>query len=363
MQGAFGCRESKGRSCSPEIRPGRETMHCRPLTPRSSQPAESHFRAIDLFCGAGGSSCGARLAGVDIVAGFDVWGLARSVYKLNFPEAFLFGGHLENRRLSSLIRDLGRVDLILASPECTSHSPAKGNRPPCENSRNTAFQVLRFARAFQPRWIVIENVVSMRKWFRFEDLVNRLGRVGYYFREQVINANTFGVPQSRRRLFLLFDYLKEPSIIFPPRTKNLSAEDVIVSNGSYSYSPLFSKRRARATIERAKRAISALGMYTPFLIVYYGSDGAGGWQPLNTPLRTITTLDRFGYVIPTKAGHMIRMLQVPELKAAMGMPKDFRIEGGTRRDRIKLLGNAVCPPVMKSVVETLIYASERRSHG
>ena len=38
------------------------------------------------------------------------------------------------------------------------------------------------------------------------------------------------------------------------------------------------------------------------------------------------------------------MLQVPEIKAAMGFPSAYRLENGTRRERIKLLGNAVCPP-------------------
>jgi len=49
----------------------------------------------------------------------------------------------------------------------------------------------------------------------------------------------------------------------------------------------------------------------------------------------------------------MRMLQVPELQAAMGMPPKMKLESGTRRDRIKMIGNAVCPPVMKQVVKTL----------
>ena len=48
------------------------------------------------------------------------------------------------------------------------------------------------------------------------------------------------------------------------------------------------------------------------------------------------------------------MLQVPELKRAMGLPKLFHFSHGSRRDRIRLLGNGVCPPVMKAVVERLI---------
>jgi DNA (cytosine-5)-methyltransferase 1 len=49
----------------------------------------------------------------------------------------------------------------------------------------------------------------------------------------------------------------------------------------------------------------------------------------------------------------MRMLQVPELQKAMGFPANYRLKRGTRRDRIKLLGNAVCPPVMEAIVRTI----------
>lgn len=113
--------------------------------------------------------------------------------------------------------------------------------------------------------------------------------------------------------------------------------------------------RARATIERAERGFAALGRKEPFLLVYYGTDGGGGWQKLDRPLRTITTVDRFAIVKPDpQHRHVMRMLQLPELQAAMGMPTRMRFESGTRRDRIKMIGNAVCPPVMRGVIRTLL---------
>jgi DNA (cytosine-5)-methyltransferase 1 len=67
-------------------------------------------------------------------------------------------------------------------------------------------------------------------------------------------------------------------------------------------------------------------------------------------------VDRFALVKPDpEHGHVMRMLQVPELQAAMGMPPQMKFESGTRRDRIKMIGNAVCPPVMKHVVKQLIF--------
>ena len=82
---------------------------------------------------------------------------------------------------------------------------------------------------------------------------------------------------------------------------------------------------------------------TSFLLVYYGNDGSGGWQPLDRPLRTITTVDRFALVEHDGDMWRMRMLQVPELRRAMGHENDFQMPVGTRRDRIKLLGNGVCP--------------------
>jgi DNA (cytosine-5)-methyltransferase 1 len=104
---------------------------------------------------------------------------------------------------------------------------------------------------------------------------------------------------------------------------------------------------------RAERAIAALKPEEPFLIVYYGSDGSGGWQSIDRPIRTLTTLDRFGLVTWRKGTPFLRMLQAEELQAAMGFPSTYRFEHGTRRDHVKMLGNGVCPPVMEAIVRHL----------
>jgi DNA (cytosine-5)-methyltransferase 1 len=315
----------------------------------------SKIRALDLFCGAGGSSWGAREAGVEIVAAFDLWPLAGEAHDANFPEAEFISGRLEEQDIDALVDRLGKIDLILASPECTNHSPAKGNKPRCEQSKDTAFQVVRFAKAFKPRWIVIENVVNMRKWTRYAEFKAALEALGYKLQEQVLNSAHFGVAQSRRRLFLTADLKQEPPKIVPSNRAVSKVAGILDLNGKFKWTPLRAPKRAVATLERAERGIAAMGANKPFLLVYYGSDGGGGWQKLNRPLRTITTVDRFALVKPdTEHGHVMRMLQVPELQAAMGMPLKMKLEAGTRRDRIKMIGNAVCPPVMKRVIKSLV---------
>ena len=311
------------------------------------------IRALDLFHGAGGSSIGARMAGVKIVAAIDNWNVASLAYSSNFPVTKVINEDIKKvspKRLHETIRD---IDLILASPECTNHSCAKGAGVRCENSKMTAFQVIRFTKEFMPKWVVIENVIQMRSWDRHLELVDKLQKLGYYVREEILNAQDFGVPQSRRRLFLLCSQIGEIGCVKKRKKELKPACSVIDMNGNYSYTPLHSPKRAVATIQRAERAISSLGTKEPFLIVYYGTDGSGGWQPIDRPLRTVTTIDRFAFVKPTNMGYMMRMLQPEELKAAMGFPRAYRLEVGTRREKVKLMGNAVCPPVMKATIRTI----------
>jgi len=310
------------------------------------------IRAIDLFSGAGGSSWGARLAGVEVVAGFDAWSVAGAAYQENFPEAGFYQSRLEDVNPGDLKRELGRINLIIASPECTNHSPAKGSGPRCEKSKATAFQVVRFARELEPRWIVVENVTSMRHWTRYGEFIDELRSLGYHVATSVLNAKDFGVPQSRRRLFILCDREATPPAVEGKLADPKSASAILSPDGTFSSSPLRAPRRAEATLARARRAIQTVGNRA-FLLVYYGSDKGGGWQRLSRPLRTITTLDRFALVAPNRGNHVMRMLQVPELKRGMGMPQRFSLGCTTRRNSIKLLGNAVCPPVMRYAVRTL----------
>lgn len=311
------------------------------------------IRALDLFCGGGGSSWGAKAFGADIVCGVDLWDVATSTFKDNFPTAKAVQAKLTASSDRNLLGRIGPIDLILASPECTNHTCARGSRERDESSRRTAFYVLNYIRAFKPRWIVIENVVQMRAWRRYPEFIGEL-EDSYYLRPQVLDAADFGVPQTRRRLFILGDREQMPPDLSDTTWRNAgSVRSILDPRGTWEAKPLFGAGRAKDTIARAKRAIRALGEGVPFLIVYYGTDGAGGWQPLNRPIRTLTTLDRFGLVEWTRQEPTLRMLQVPELKRAMGFSSTFKMEHGTRRDRIKLLGNGVCPPVITKVLSML----------
>lgn len=71
------------------------------------------IRAIDLFCGAGGSSYGARNAGAEIVAGFDYWQPAIATYKENFINSETWNADIREVDVQFLKDRLGKIDLIL----------------------------------------------------------------------------------------------------------------------------------------------------------------------------------------------------------------------------------------------------------
>ena len=330
---------------------------------------ELSVKTLDLFCGGGGSSWGAVHAGAQIVLGVDGWARAIETYSLNFENRghqFLMG---EDTKPADLGLKKGQIKLLLASPECTNHTCAKGSKVRDEESKRTANYVLNFARDLDPQWIVIENVVHMKQWEGYAPLLGGLADLGYGATVQTMDSSDFGVPQTRRRLFVMCEKGKAPAPVPLPGTKVITALEIldydpITGKDKYASKRLFTKRRAKPTIERFKRGVSSIGEGHPFLLVYYGSDAAGGWQSLDRPLRTLTTLDRFGLITWREGEPFLRMLQVTEIMRAMGFKDtdNFRLTG-SRREQIKQLGNGVCPPVMEAVVAHLCGQREEKEQA
>jgi DNA (cytosine-5)-methyltransferase 1 len=311
------------------------------------------IRTLDLFCGGGGSSWGAQAAGAKIVCGVDAAPFAVNIYQRNFPKAKAVEAFLTEETGLKDFPALGKIDLLLASPECTNHTCARGSRPLDEMSKLTARYVLNFARELRPRFVVVENVISMRSWAGYKPLVDELEDLDYRVLPQVLDASELGVPQKRRRLFLLCERWSMPRPVPLQAGEPLTGRSVVDLSGRWTSKPVTAESHAPATLARIQRGIDALGRGVPFLVVYYGTDGSGGWHSLDKPIRTLTTLDRFGLLTWDGDQPMLRMLQVPELKAAMGFGPSYQIDEGPRRERIRVLGNGVCPPVMKAIVHTL----------
>ena len=311
----------------------------------------------DLFCGGGLGGRGAVTAGAKPILAVDAWDIATATYKSNFPNAEVLCAPIEDLDPWDIARK-HRPNVLLTSPECTSHSIARGAKPGSEQSKETAIGIIPWIEAMEPRWLIVENVNRMKKWGRHDELIRTIESYGYTVNDLLLNSADFGVPQARKRMFLICD--REGSVISPKdlislhRRNTKSAHSIIDWSGNYESRPLYTGNRAQATIDRAERAIKELGRKKDFIIVYYGSDYAGGWQSLDAPLRTVTTLDRFGLVTWKGNTPYLRMLQPPELLAAMGAGSKHQLPHGSRRDKIKLCGNGVCSPVMEMIFKKII---------
>lgn len=307
---------------------------------------------VDLFCGGGFGARGAVRGGGVPLLGLDAWDLATKTYKANFPNADVITKRIEDVDIAALGKEYA-PDVLLTSPECTSHSIARGSKPGTECSRETALGIVPWIQAMQPRWVIVENVNRMKKWSRHNELVQTIEESGYAVSDLYLNSSEFGSPQARKRMFLICDrngtQVTKEELLNTIASKEMTARDVIDWNAEYRSAPLYKPSRAQATLERAERAIAKLGENVPFIIVYYGSDYAGGWQALDVPLRTITTIDRFGLVTWKKNTPYLRMLQPAELLRGMGAGDEHSLPYGSRREKVKLCGNGVCSDVMTAI--------------
>lgn len=320
---------------------------------------------VDLFCGAGFGARGAVRGGGIPLLGLDAWDLATQTYKANFPEADILTKKIEDVSPSELGSKY-RPDVLLTSPECTSHSIARGAKPGSEKSRETAIGIVPWVKAMKPRWVIVENVNRMKKWDRHNELVLSIESQGYAVSDLHLNSADFGSAQARKRMFLVCDRegttVRREDLLELVTTPRKSARDIIDWEANHPVTLLRKPGRAQATLDRAERAIAELGEDIPFLIVYYGSDYAGGWQTLDAPLRTVTTVDRFGLVTWKDKTPYLRMLQPDELVLAMGGSNEHKLPHGSRRDKVKLCGNGVCSDVMTAIFQwiSLHQAAQRK---
>ncbi|HWW05893.1 DNA cytosine methyltransferase [Collimonas sp.] len=307
---------------------------------------------VDLFCGGGFGARGAVRGGGVPLLGLDAWDIATQTYQANFPEADVITERIENVDIAAL-GERYAPDVLLTSPECTSHSIARGSKPGTELSRETAMGIVPWIEAMQPRWVIVENVNRMKRWSRHNELVQTIEDFGYTVSDLHLNSADFGSPQARKRMFLVCDLegttVTKDELLQTIEFERLSANDAIDWDADYKSELLYRPGRAKATLERAERAMAALGRNVSFIIVYYGSDYAGGWQSLEVPLRTVTTIDRFGLVTWKDDEPYLRMLQPEELSRAMGGGDDHVLPYGSRRERVKLCGNGVCSDVMTAI--------------
>ncbi|MGB3935175.1 MAG: DNA cytosine methyltransferase, partial [Burkholderiales bacterium] len=170
-----------------------------------------------------------------------------------------------------------------------------------------------------------------------------LQALGYRLSEHVIDAADCGVPQNRRRLFVVGMRNRKPlPESLRPTTPHVPIASVLDFSAG-KWSPIEKPGRAAASLRRIE---AGRRLYGPRFVCPYYSLGSGiTGRSLDRPLGTVTTISRWALV----DGDRMRMLTVEELRAAMGFHAGYRL-APSKRDSEKLLGNAVAPPCAEFLV-------------
>ena len=197
---------------------------------------------VDIFCGGGFGGRGAVSAGGIPLLGVDSWDIAIDTYKSNFPEADVICSQIEELDPYALAK-IYSPDVLLTSPECTSHSIARGAKSGTEKSRETAIGILPWLDAMSPRWLIVENVNRMKKWNRHNELVETIEGAGYKVSDLYLNSADFGTPQARKRMFLVCDregsVITEKDLKATHRRQRKTARQILDPEGTYTRSPLY----------------------------------------------------------------------------------------------------------------------------
>ena len=301
------------------------------------------LNVIDLFCGCGGMSKGLTDAGLNIIAGIDIWDKAVDNYNKNFhhkaycedltqlsPEKFNELYNKENKN----------IDILVGGPPCQSFSIA-GKRD-INDPRNALFmEYVKYLEYFKPKAFIMENVIGMLSTktangeYVIAIIMEEL-KINYYCIINKLYASDFEVPQNRRRIIIigirkdLNIFPKEPEPIIKSIEDRIPVKSILIPKEDVDKKYYLSEK-ALTGIEN-KKAINK-------------KKGFGfGAQILDFDKPSYTIPARYwkdGYDALVKYNeNEVRRLTIIELKRIQSFPDNYIIDG-SNKDIIIQIGNAV----------------------
>ena len=215
------------------------------------------INVLDLFCGAGGFSCGFEQAGFKVLAGIDNDDKALFTYKNNHKDSIAI-----NHDLSSVNEDLffsiddaingESIDVLIGGPPCQGFSVA-GKRLE-DDPRNKLWRAyIDVVERYKPRVIVLENVptiVKSSKGLVTKAIIESFSEHGYITDVKVLLASDHGVPQKRKRAFFVATKKGMPFFQFPD--KKLIESSYITTKQALSDLPLLSDSLGKEKSEYPK---------------------------------------------------------------------------------------------------------------
>jgi DNA (cytosine-5)-methyltransferase 1 len=313
---------------------------------RTLRPAVT---AISLFSGCGGSDLALERNGFRIVWANDAWSHACSTYKDNIKSPAIKHGDI------ATFSKFPKAKLLVGCYPCQGYS--QGGRRDSRSPVNYLYREFdRVLRLVRPRAFVVENVNGMVYGDNRRLLANQLRRyrtAGYRVQWKVLDAKDYGVPQTRKRIFIVgIRSDLEAEYEFPAAT-----------HGPGTRRPFKTQRDAIFRTPRTKDDVCAEEMTWFYLSRNrrhpWGKPSpciVGHWRnvPLHpdSPALRRQGADRWRFSVT--AGRLrARRLSYKECALLQGFPSRWRWRHGSIRQRYQLIGNAVPPPLFQAVLKQL----------
>jgi DNA (cytosine-5)-methyltransferase 1 len=310
--------------------------------------------AADFFCGGGGAGTGLKQAGFNVLLAIDNWRPACRTYKLNHKRAMVHLGDMTKATTFDLLEKYkGTIDFLWQSPPCVDYSTANTVNKDEIQAAILWHASIEALKIIKPKFYVIENVPQILNYVKLPAEANAW----------LLNAADYGVPQTRRRVFIT-------NLPKPQPTHHV--EEMATLDGKYLPKWIGVKQALGITGMLMKDGDTSANMK------------AARFKSVEEPSRTILAShtakvldtdetpeelyqewldDRPSYTImasewkgtwkePRRASRLIgRKLTIQERMILQGFPKDYILLGKSQAILSKLVGNAVPPPMSKAFGE------------
>ena len=275
---------------------------------------------VDLFSGCGGLSLGFQNAGFEITSAFDKWEPAVKVYRENFNHP-IYDTDLGSEEGLEFVKSL-KPQMIIGGPPCQDFSSA-GKRDETLGRADLTISFANIVSKTQPEWFVMENVERIMKSHILKDALQIFKNAGYGISYQVLDASYCGVPQARKRFFLVGHKYSSDNFLNPYFSKNQSSKQLSVFD--YLGSSLNLEYYYRHPRSYMRRGIFSI--YEPSATI----------RGVNRPIPK-------GYKKhdgdPVEITEKVRPLTTKERSLIQTFPEDF-IFNGTKTNLEQIIGNAV----------------------
>ncbi len=310
------------------------------------------IRIIDLYAGIGGIRLGFEQVfgkeNVDCVFTSEIDKHAVTTYIANFGDDNIHG---DIREIST--EQIPDHDILLAGFPCQSFSIAGLKKGFNDERGHAFFEIERILKAKRPAVFLLENVPNLKnidggEIFRF--MLNKLEGIGYKARYEILSGKDFGVPQNRRRLYIVGSLDQSKDFQFP-EVQNIptSVTDILEKDADDSY--IISDHQWNYFKNRARKKIGSFGKYN----IYSGEEAY-------TCTLLATYKNHCSRILVEMPKGNPRMLTEKECAKLQGFPDSFIINKVSQSQIYKQLGNSVCVPVIRAIAEQIkaIFFTEER---